>query len=474
MQAFSTTPVTPTPSSGVHREAAARPAAGEARYPARPSRSSGLPRRAARRQSAAWRRVRPSRWSTGSTTRRPCGRRSTGSSGERGLAGVVFCGGEEKLGRGRSRTTTAGPWRPTRRPRCASWLGRGAGSRGGPGRRAALPPPPAAARGRWRCSRVGLALRGARARRLEPPRYERGGHAGPKLAVIGTGKRTGKTAAGRALGHAAARARGDPVIVCMGRGGPAEPRLAEPRARPGGPDRDRASAASTPPPTTSRTRCSPACARSAAAAWAAGSPAQPAESNVVAGAALAASLDPGAILFEGSGACIPPVAVDRTVCVVGAGAAEPFAEYRLVRADLVLPRGRERARGRSALQLRPEPAEPRAGRRARGAVHHRRADRCEGVEPLVVSTNLGRRAALAGDLERAAAEGCDLYLTELKAAAIDTVAAAGGGERRPRGVRAQPARRASTTSISTRSARMVRWLRRSSSTRATGCPTPRA
>jgi predicted GTPase len=44
------------------------------------------------------------------------------------------------------------------------------------------------------------------------------------------------------------------------------------------------------------------------------------------------------------------------------------------------------------------------------------------VEPVVASTNLARRGALADDLDRAAAEGCDLYLTELKAAAIDTVA----------------------------------------------------
>src|SRR6185312_11528801 len=59
-------------------------------------------------------------------------------------------------------------------------------------------------------------------------------------------------------------------------------------------------------------------------------------SNVPDGARLAASLDPGAIVFEGSGACIPPVEVDRTVCILGAGEPEPFAEYRLARADLVL------------------------------------------------------------------------------------------------------------------------------------------
>jgi predicted GTPase len=45
-----------------------------------------------------------------------------------------------------------------------------------------------------------------------------------------------------------------------------------------------------------------------------------------------------------------------------------------------------------------------------------------GVEPVVASDNLGRRSALRADLDRAAAERCDVYLTELKAAAIDTVA----------------------------------------------------
>jgi hypothetical protein len=41
---------------------------------------------------------------------------------------------------------------------------------------------------------------------------------------------------------------------------------------------------------------------------------------------------------------------------------------------------------------------------------------------VTTSSNLARRSALAADLDRAASEGCDVYLTELKAAAIDTVA----------------------------------------------------
>jgi len=78
-------------------------------------------------------------------------------------------------------------------------------------------------------------------------------------------------------------------------------------------------------------------------------------------------------------------------------------------------------------RLRPEAAGPvDAG--ARVALFTTGADRCEGVDAVVVSTNLARRAALEEDLNRAAAEGCDVYLTELKAAAIDTVAVAAAAD----------------------------------------------
>jgi predicted GTPase len=43
-------------------------------------------------------------------------------------------------------------------------------------------------------------------------------------------------------------------------------------------------------------------------------------------------------------------------------------------------------------------------------------------QPVLFSTNLARRSELGAELDRAAAERCDVYLTELKAAAIDTVA----------------------------------------------------
>jgi cyclic 2,3-diphosphoglycerate synthetase len=46
----------------------------------------------------------------------------------------------------------------------------------------------------------------------------------------------------------------------------------------------------------------------------------------------------------------------------------------------------------------------------------------QGLEIAMASPNLARRGPLQADLEAAGRSGCDVYLTELKAAAIDTVA----------------------------------------------------
>jgi cyclic 2,3-diphosphoglycerate synthetase len=270
--------------------------------------------------------------------------------------------------------------------------------------------------------------------RLEPPLYAPLRFAGPTLAVIGTAKRTGKTAV---AGHWAALLRGaelDPAMVCMGRGGPGQPRVAE-----AGTALDELLAIVDGGGHGASDYLEDAVlagVRAIGCRRVGGGPAgAPAESNVLAGAQLAASLAPGAIVLEGSGACIPPVAVDATVCVAGAGTDEPFAEVRLLRADLVLAGSEgvaEQAREAVAalggdppvvrFELRPEPAEP-VPSDARVALFTTGAQRCEGVDPAVTSKNLARREALAADLDRAAAAGCDLYLTELKAAAIDTVAA---------------------------------------------------
>jgi cyclic 2,3-diphosphoglycerate synthase len=352
---------------------------------------------------------------------------------ERGLAGVVLCGGEEKLRPGVLAEAARHYGRPVEVARAPS----DAFGRLAPKARAVVDladEPALAAPARLRLAAFALHLGlsyEAPGLRLTPPAYEPIAFGGPKLAVIGTGKRVGKTAV---AGHWASllRERGlRPVLVCVGRGGPERPQLARPGT---GVDEllslsaNGAHAASDYLEGAALTGVpSVGCRRVG------GGPAgEAAESNVAEAAALAASLDPGVLLIEGSGATVPPVEVDRTACVVGdrAGALDGLGPYRLLRAQLVLVNGHEGLTaeladlcpGRVArFTLVSEPAEP-LDPGSRVALFTTGAEGCDGIEPVVRSRALARRGELAGDLERAVAEGCEVYLTELKAAAIDTVA----------------------------------------------------
>ena len=333
----------------------------------------------------------------------------------RPLAAVVFCGGEEKLPAGSledvyGRAVHREPERAIRdlAPGAATVLDL-----------ADEPVLPVTPKLRLAALALHLGLEfESPGLRLAPPSYEQLSFDGPKLAVIGTGKRTGKTAvAGHWAGLLSAHGA-DPVVVCMGRGGPAEPRVAE--AGTGLDDLVEIVEGGAHGASDYLEDAVLAGVRTVGCYRVGGGLAgEPAESNVSAGAALAVSLGPGAIVFEGSGACVPPVEVDRTVCMAGPGVDEPFADYRLLRADLVLAPEGAKVEG-FRFSLRPEPVEPIAPG-SRAGLFTTGAESCEGVDPVIVSTNLARRRALGEDLARAAAEGCDVYLTELKAAAIDTV-----------------------------------------------------
>jgi cyclic 2,3-diphosphoglycerate synthase len=336
------------------------------------------------------------------------------------LAGVLFCGGEEKLSPGSLEEHYGMPVETD----VEAGLRRLAGEADVVVDLADEPVAPASRKLRLAALALSLGLAyEAPGARLDPPHYERVEFDGPKLAVIATGKRTGKTAV---AGHWAGLLRelgASPVIVCMGRGGPPEPRLAETA-----PSLDEligmaeggAHAASDflEDAVVAGVR-TVGCRRVGG-----GFAGAPFESNVPKGAALAASLEPGCILFEGSGAAIPPVEVDRTVCILGAGPAEPFAEYRFARADLVLAAegAADPPDGALPFSLRPEPLEE-VPEDVRVAVFTTGATEVHGIpDPVLVSTSLARRSTLAEDLDRAAEERCAVYLTELKAAAIDTVA----------------------------------------------------
>jgi cyclic 2,3-diphosphoglycerate synthase len=273
---------------------------------------------------------------------------------------------------------------------------------------------------------LGLTYVGADFRFEPPPLHP---VAVPSLAVIGLGKRVGKTAVTGHVAQLLARER-RVVVVAMGRGGPAEPELVE------------------EPPTLDDLLALSRSGRHAASdhlevAALAGVPAVGCrraggglagatfESNVLEGARLAAGLDPDLLVFDGSGAALPPVETDARILVAN-GEHDPRAglnAYRVLISDLVVDTGgadREAIRTiadvpvvRAELRLRP--AVPLEGRRT--AVFTTGPAPVEGLDAEVVhvSRNLARRAALREELARVEA---DVYLVELKAAAVDVVAEA--------------------------------------------------
>ena len=263
--------------------------------------------------------------------------------------------------------------------------------------------------------------------RFEPPVYAP--FPLPSVAVIGTGKRVGKTAV---TGHVARRFARDRevVVVSMGRGGPPEPEVAlvQPTLE-SLLDLSRAGhhAASDYLETAALTGVVTIGCRRAGGGLAGGVT----MSNVAEGAALAAERDPDVVVFDGSGAAIPPVETDARILVSGRGH-DPTAylnPYRVLVSDLVVLIGggdigaiHEVKDVRVlAAELRLRPIAPLQGRRV--AVFTTGPAVTDGLDADVVSVsrNLANRAQLSEDLARTDA---DVYLVEIKAAAIDLVAEA--------------------------------------------------
>ena len=279
--------------------------------------------------------------------------------------------------------------------------------------------------------------------RFEPPAFEP--FSRPSLSIVGTGKRVGKTAVTGHVARLLALDR-DVVVVAMGRGGPPEPEVAEVRptlerllelSREG---RHAASdyletAALAGVVTIGCRRCGGGLAGA------------PGESNVLAGAALAAERGPELVIFDGSGAAIPPVETDARVLVTSTRQPHEVVTgylnaYRILISDLVVVTGgldeelveaihHVKELPVVSVELRPRPAEPVLGRRvaffttappeAHPAIERHLREEL-GAEVVLVSGNLARREALRQDLARA--REVDVYLVEIKAAAIDVVAEA--------------------------------------------------
>ncbi|HEX3290943.1 MAG TPA: hypothetical protein VHR46_06080 [Gaiella sp.] len=270
----------------------------------------------------------------------------------------------------------------------------------------------------------------------------------PTLAVVGTGKRVGKTAV---TGHVAQRLAltRRVVVVAMGRGGPPEPEVVFVRptvealldvSREG---RHAASdhletAVVAGVTTVGCRRCGGGLAGAVAV------------SNVIEGVATASGLGAELVILDGSGAALPPVAADRRVLVVSA--AQPVEigagylnAFRARIADLVVVTMAEddapheelaraiRGNLRPWTQivrtvLRPRPLEPVSGERVAffctaPATHHDRLaahlEQEHGARVTSVSGSLSDRQRLRDDL---AAADADIFVVELKAAAVDVVA----------------------------------------------------
>ena len=279
--------------------------------------------------------------------------------------------------------------------------------------------------------------------RFDPPRLEP--FPLPSIGIVGTGKRVGKTAITAHAAQLYARDR-KVVVVAMGRGGPPDPEVMTVR-----PDLDALlelsrgghhaasdyleTAALVGVQTVGCRRCGGGLAGTVAI------------SNVDAGARLAVELGPDLVVFDGSGAAIPPVETSKRVLVVNS-ATDPdvvtgyLNDYRHRVSDLVVLTMAEEGSGWEALRergaklgprvvattLRPRPVEPVSGRSvaffstAPEPAHellamHLREE--HGADVVHVSGSLADRRALREELDRVEA---DVFLVELKAAAIDVVA----------------------------------------------------
>jgi cyclic 2,3-diphosphoglycerate synthetase len=286
--------------------------------------------------------------------------------------------------------------------------------------------------------------------RFDPPVSEPALGA-PTLAVIGTGKRTGKTAIAAQAARAADRRGLRPVVVAMGRGGPPEPvavpaggvGLAELRALV-----ERGEHAASDYLEDAVTTAVPTVGARRVGGGLAGAPFA---SNVAEAAGMAVRGGAGLVLLEGSGSAVPTVPWDAGVLVApattpAARLADSLGAYRLLLSDLVVltmgfnpQAGQEnlsalrslvqRIRGDARLivtDFEPVPLADVQGRDAFFATTAPTATaerqvasieaRC-GCRVVGWSARLADRAGLARDMDEV--EGFDVLLTELKAAAVD-------------------------------------------------------
>ncbi|MCF7886145.1 MAG: cyclic 2,3-diphosphoglycerate synthetase [Candidatus Marinimicrobia bacterium] len=279
----------------------------------------------------------------------------------------------------------------------------------------------------------------------------------PSISIIGTGKRIGKTAMGVTISRILKKNDFEPVVVCMGRGGPAEPEIvnademninADSLIKVAEQGHHAASdywedALLGQIKTVGCRRCG------------GGMAGNPFYSNVIQGAKIANQLDKKFIIMEGSGSTFPPIATNKTITL--SGGSQPlwkifdyFGRYRIMLADLVIvtmcekpmaDKNKVEAIKKGIREINPdaelaltvfrsEPMGNISGKRVFIATAAKADTKDLIVAPLennydceiVGYTNsLSNREKLRKELD-AGLTNADVLLTEIKAASIDTAA----------------------------------------------------
>ncbi len=302
--------------------------------------------------------------------------------------------------------------------------------------------------------------------RFMPPQYERI-CTKPSLSVVGTGKRVGKTALAAYIarvlsGQEGVGAHYKPCIVTMGRGGPPQPEVIRGEELSITPEyllaesRNGKHAASDHYEDALMTRLTTIGCRRCGGGFAG----VVFTSLVAEGARIANELPADFVVFEGSGASMPPVATDAWAIAVGASQSleyvtEYMGPYRIRKADLCVltmceepmadgtkiseMTARIRALNPSAkivrTVFRTKPLGDIRNERvlvattapsAAGATIRDNLEREFGCTVVAISHHLSNRPRLRNDIAEAIKKGRpSLLLTELKAAAVDVATALG-------------------------------------------------